>query len=48
MITLPDDAGKLIVAVFIKQSRKPFDERERAIADISRAIYDYYLLGPAR
>lgn len=47
MITLPGDAGKLIVAVFVKQSRKPFEERERAIADISRAIYDYYLFVPA-
>ena len=48
MITLPDDAGKLIVAVFVRQSRKPFEERERAIADISRALYDYYLFEPAR
>ena len=48
MITLPGNAGKLIVAVFVKQSRKPFEERERAIADISRAIYDYYLFEPAR
>jgi beta-lactamase class A len=43
MITLPGDAGKLIVAVFIKESKKPFEDRERAIADVSRAIYDYYL-----
>ena len=48
MINLPGDAGKLIVAVFVKQSRKPFEERERAIADISRALYDYYLFEPAR
>ena len=43
MITLPGDAGKVIVAVFIKQSSKPFEDRERVIADVSRAIYDYYL-----
>ncbi len=48
MITLPGDGGKVIVAVFVKQSRKPFEERERAIADIGRALYDYYLFGPAR
>jgi beta-lactamase class A len=48
MITLPGDAGKLIVAVFVKHSKKPFEERERAIADIGRALYDYYLFGPAR
>jgi beta-lactamase class A len=43
MITLPDGAGKLIVAVFIKKSSKPFEDRERVIADIGRALYDYYL-----
>ena len=43
MITLPNDGGKIIVAVFVKQSKKPFEDRERAIADISRALYDYYL-----
>ena len=48
MITLPGNAGKVIVAVFVKQSRKPFEDRERAIADISRALYDYYLFEPAR
>ena len=48
LITLPGDSGKLVVAVFVKQSAKPFEDRERAIADISRAIYDYYLFGAAR
>jgi beta-lactamase class A len=43
MITLPGNAGKLIVAVFIKQSAKPYEDRERVIADISRALYDYHL-----
>lgn len=43
VITLPGDTGKLIVAVFIKQSSKPVEDRERVIADISRALYDYYL-----
>jgi beta-lactamase class A len=43
VITLPDNAGKLIVAVFIKKSSKPVEDRERVIADISRALYDYYL-----
>ena len=45
MITLPGDRGKLIIAVFIKKSSKPFDARELVIADISRALYDYYLFG---
>jgi beta-lactamase class A len=43
MITLPGNAGKVIIAVFIKQSGKPFEDRERVIADVSRAIYDSYL-----
>lgn len=43
IITLPGNSGKLVVAVFIKQSSKPYPERERTIADISRALYDYYL-----
>lgn len=43
VITLPNQAGKLIVAIFIKKSSKPVEDRERVIADISRALYDYYL-----
>jgi len=43
VITLPGNAGKLIVAVFIKKSSKPVEDRERVIADVSRALYDYYL-----
>jgi beta-lactamase class A len=44
VITLPGNAGKLIVAIFIKKSSKPVEDRERVIADIARALYDYYLL----
>jgi beta-lactamase class A len=43
VITLPGDAGQLIVAVFIKESSKPLEDRERVIADISRSLYDYFL-----
>lgn len=43
VVTLPGNAGKVIIAVFIKQSSKPFEDRERVIADVSRAIYDFYL-----
>jgi beta-lactamase class A len=43
LITLPADGGKLIVVVFVTKSRKPFEARETVIADISRALYDYYL-----
>jgi beta-lactamase class A len=45
LVTLPGDNGKVIMAVFIKESRKPFEDRERVIADIARALYDYYLFG---
>lgn len=48
LITLPGSVGKLVVAVFIKKSAKPFEDRERVIADISRALYDYYLFEAPR
>jgi beta-lactamase class A len=48
MITLPGNAGKLVVAIFITKSKKPFEDRERAIADIGRALYDYYLFEGAQ
>ena len=48
VITLPGDAGKLIVAIFIKKSSKPSEDRERVIADIARALYDYYLFEARR
>jgi beta-lactamase class A len=48
MITLPGDGGKVMVAVYIAKSKKPFEDRERAIADISRALYDYYLFEDAQ
>jgi beta-lactamase class A len=43
VITLPGKAGKLIAAIFIKKSSKPIEDRERVIADVARALYDYYL-----
>jgi len=47
MITLPGNGAKVMVTVFIRKSTKPFEDRELAIADISRALYDYYLFeGP--
>jgi len=42
IITLPGDAGHVVLAVFVKQGSKE-DVSERAIAQISRAIYDYFL-----
>jgi beta-lactamase class A len=43
IITLPDGAGHVIAVVFVKASDKPVPERERAIAQIARAVYDYFL-----
>lgn len=43
IISLPDGAGHVIAVVFVKASDKPVPERERAIAQIARAVYDYFL-----
>ncbi len=48
VITLPGGAGDIVVAIFIKESAVPFAAREAAIADIARAIYDFYLFGARR
>ena len=47
IITLPDSAGHIAIAVFVKSSEKNIAERERAIAQIARAVYDYFLFHPA-
>lgn len=44
IITLPGDGGHVVISVFVKSSEKEIPERERAIAEISRAVYDYFLL----
>ncbi len=43
IITLPDGAGHVVVAAFVKKSELPDAERERAIAEASRAAHDYFL-----
>ncbi|WP_420449305.1 class A beta-lactamase [Candidatus Palauibacter sp.] len=45
-IYLPDGAGHVITVVFVKDSERPVPAREGAIAQISRAIYDYFLFNP--
>ena len=42
IITLPGDAGHVVLAMFVKQGSKP-EVSERAIAQISRAVYDFFL-----
>jgi beta-lactamase class A len=43
IIELPNNAGNVALAVFVKESTRPTDQQERAIAQISRAVYDYFL-----
>ena len=43
IIKLPDNAGHVAIAIFVKQSTREVGERERAIAQIARSIYDYFL-----
>jgi len=44
IITLPGDAGHLVISVFTKSSEKPLPDRERSIAEVTRVLHDYYLL----
>lgn len=44
VITLPDGAGHVAIAVLVKASTKDVPERERAIAEITRTLYDFFLL----
>jgi beta-lactamase class A len=46
IITLPDGAGHVAIAVFVKSSEKDVPQRERAIAEIARAAHDYFLFNP--
>jgi len=46
IITLPDNAGHVAIAAFVKASEKDGAERERAIAEIARAVHDFFLFQP--
>ncbi|QKZ13842.1 class A beta-lactamase [Spirosoma sp. KUDC1026] len=43
IITLPDGGGHIALTVFVGPSPQPLAEREQTIAQVSRAIYDYFL-----
>ncbi len=43
IVTLPDDAGHVAIAVFVKSSEKELSARERTIAEIARSVYDFFL-----
>ena len=46
VITLPADAGRVVTVVFVKDSELAVPERERAIAQVARAIHDFFLFHP--
>jgi beta-lactamase class A len=43
-ITLPDGKGHIAIVVFVKGSDATPNTRETVIADISRLVYDYFLI----
>jgi beta-lactamase class A len=46
IITLPDNAGHVAIAAFVKASQTDVPARERAIAEIARAVHDFFLFQP--
>jgi beta-lactamase class A len=46
IITLPDNAGHVAIAAFVKVATKDMAERERAIAEVARAVHDFFLFNP--
>jgi len=46
VIALPDGRGEVVVAVFVKA--KGGEARDRAIAQVARAVHDYFLFVPER
>lgn len=43
IIRLPDGAGHVVVAAFVKESQADVATQERVIAQVARAAYDYFL-----
>lgn len=43
IVELPNGAGHVALSVFVKDARAPEDLQERTIAQIARAVYDYFL-----
>lgn len=44
VVTLPGERGHLVIAVFTRSSSLPAAQRERAIAEISRSLFDYFAM----
>lgn len=47
ILDLPDGAGHLVVAVFVKQATGDVLLQERTIAQVARAAYDYFTFNPS-
>lgn len=43
IVTLPDNAGHVAIAVLVKKGSRTEDDSERTIAQIARSVYDYFL-----
>ena len=48
IITLPGNAGHVVLTVFVKESTADAAAQERAIAQVARAVYDYFLFNPGQ
>lgn len=46
IVELPNGGGHLALAIFVKESTRSTEMQERAIAQIARAAYDYFLFNP--
>lgn len=46
VITLPDGAGHVAISVFTKGFSKPAEGSEKAVAEVARTVYDYFVLVP--
>jgi len=47
LMTLPDGAGTIAIAVFVNTLNRTTWRRERTIAEMSRELYDYFRRAPA-
>ncbi len=44
LISLPDGKGDIVLSIFIKKGEAEVSVRERTIAEISRTVFDFFLL----
>lgn len=46
VVTLPDQLGHVAISVFTKASNRAEDASEKAVAEVARTVYDYFILTP--